>query len=247
MVRLRVIRYLVLCLASVAAVSCADNLSPTAPFTKVAMSVPTGVHADDKAAKEAEKAAKEAEEAAKKAEKDAKKEEKKAKKEKHSTTREEALFPDGEIVNAVKWTSGHVDGVYHASAQIGPDGGTIYLPEADFSITFPAGALSKTQEITVVANNGPYVSYNFLPHGIKFKKPVIATQLLLNTTLYSDLFAALTAQGAYIPNGKYKIGKDGKAITVEKLKSTTVWSEENVPESQTWEVKHFSRYILASG
>jgi hypothetical protein len=235
MVRLRVSRLVVLCLASVAAISCVDQ-SPTAPSTKVAMNVPTsvqaGVNTDDKDAK--------------KEDKQVKKDEKKAKKAKHSTTREEALFPDGEIVNAVKWTSGHIDGVYHASAFIGPEGGTIYVPEADFSITFQPGAVSKTQVITVVANNGPYVSYNFLPHGIKFKKPVIATQLLLNTTLYSDLVAALTAQGAYLPNGKYKIGKDGKAITVEKLKSTTVWSEEDVPESQSWEVKHFSRYILAS-
>jgi hypothetical protein len=235
MVRLRVNRLVVLCLAAVAAISCVDQ-GPTAPSTKAAMNVPTsvqaGVNTDDKDAK--------------KEDKQAKKDEKKAKKAKHSTTREEALFPDGEIVNAVKWTSGHIDGVYHASASIGPEGGTIYVPEADFSITFPAGAVSKARVITIVANNGPYVSYNFLPHGIKFKKPAIATQLLLNTTLYSDLVAALTAQGAYIPNGKYKIGKDGKAITVEKLKSTTVWSEEDVPESQSWEVKHFSRYILAS-
>ncbi|MDP9203823.1 MAG: hypothetical protein M3P26_18115 [Gemmatimonadota bacterium] len=224
MVRLPLIRFFALTLASVAALSCADNQSPVAP------SAPTGVEAGLKVEDTTVKV---------------------AKLPKTDTTKLDAtLYPAGYKVTAVQWGSGHVASQSSASATIGLAGGTISVPGADFSIRFPAGAVAKATVITIVAMDGRYVSYDMFPHGLKFKVPVFATQRFLNTTLYDAPSAAQTAQGAYLPDGNETISKAGTATTTEKLKSMTVWILQGllwVPESQTWELKHFSRYILASG
>jgi len=165
------------------------------------------------------------------------------------TTVTGVLFPEGKTVDAVKWGSGHVSAEYRASATIGYWGGTIKVPGADFSITFPVGALSQSTPITIIAQSGQYVSYDMLPHGLKFAKPVLAMQGFRNTSIYNTA-AAKTAQGAYLPDGKETIAADGTATTVETLTSTTLNTVTGllwVPQSQVWEVKHFSRYILVSG
>jgi hypothetical protein len=223
MVRLRIVRSLALCLASVAAISCADH-GPTAPSADVAPNTSSLYPLGSRSAAGGPNTL--------------------------TTTRTDSLYPAGYPVTAVRWAPTHIVSGYRVSAVIRSEGGTISVPGADFSITFPFGALSKPTLITIIADDGAFVSYDMLPHGIRFRKPVIVTQRLLNTVLNSDNTAAQNSQGAYLPDGKDGIGNNGQATTVEKLRSTTTWTLQGglwVPQSQTWLLRHFSRYILASG
>lgn len=224
MVRLRIVRWLAFCLGSVATISCADQ-GPAGPSADVAANASSVFQVvGSRWAGGAPSTL--------------------------ITTIIDSLYPAGYPVTAVRWAPTHVLQGYRVEAVIRTDGGTISVPGADFSITFPFGALSKPTLITIIADDGPFVSYDMLPHGIRFKKPVIATQSLLNTILNSDNTAAQRAQGAYLPDGKDGIANDGQATTVEKLRSTTLWSLQGglwVPQSQTWQLRHFSRYILGSG
>ncbi len=216
----RVARSLTLCLVSVAVISCADYQSPTAP---PAISATTGTQSNLLSGLVGTV-------------------------NQLLSTVTGVLYPEGKQVTAVKWAAGHTKGEYSASAVIGYRGGTIAIPGADFSITFPVGALSQSTSITIIAKDGPYVTYDMLPHGLKFAEPVLATQYFRNTAIYNT--DAAKTQGAYLPDGKEKIGSDGAATTVETLTSTTLSTVTGllrVPQSQIWEIKHFSRYILASG
>ena len=159
------------------------------------------------------------------------------------------LYPQGKTVVAVKWAATHPAGEQSASATIGYWGGTIVLPGSDFSVTFPVGALSQNTAITIVAKDGEYVAYDMLPHGLKFARPVVAVQRFRNTSIYGTP-AANNTFGAYLADGNDQIGAGGAATAVETVLSTTISKVLGllvVPDSQTWSLNHFSRYILASG
>jgi hypothetical protein len=159
------------------------------------------------------------------------------------------LFLDlGLSKRAVKWES--APGALSVSGTIGRAGGTLSIPGANFTITFPAGALSRSTDITVNAVAGSYVAYDMLPHGINFNVPVTVSQGLANTEAYDDssLWRGLTGTytlGDVIPNilGLFR--------ATEILRSTTEWTRDADgsihPAEQTWQLNHFSRYMLASG
>jgi predicted small lipoprotein YifL len=157
----------------------------------------------------------------------------------------------GTQVTAVRWLQN--PGALSVTGVIGTQGGTLSIPGADFSITFPAGAVSQPTTVTVNAIDGNFVAYDMLPHGITFGVPVKATQGLRNTGAYrsgllgtgllANVFGTYTASDV-VPaaNGTFK--------ATEILVSQTVWSLINgllQPDYQTWQINHFSRYMLASG
>lgn len=149
--------------------------------------------------------------------------------------------PNGIPVDAVKWEWRHE--TRSVSGIIGSDGGTLYMPSSDFSITFPAGALSKPTYISITSDGGSYVSYDMRPHGIQFAKPVIVTQSLKNTSVFgtSD---ALNAFGAYFPQDQIDL-TNPRALEIE---TTHIFSNsKGEPEIEIWQLNHFSRYMLASG
>jgi len=149
---------------------------------------------------------------------------------------------------AVQWAASHGNAQYSESALItAAAGGTISLPGADFTITFPAGALSQDLTITVVALGGPSVAYDLLPHGTQFNTPVVATQQLANTSVggLTGLIPALYA--GYLPDGYETISSTGGARAVEIETSTTIFNLSGTPVTQLWSLHHFSKYILASG
>ena len=152
----------------------------------------------------------------------------------------------GLATHAVNWGAGHSSGQYSVSAVITAAGGTISLPNSDFTITFARGALSSKVTITVVSLGGPWIAYDLLPHGLKFSKPVVVTQGLLTT---SAAVAGFTQPlyAAYLPDGYEAISRNGEALAAEIESSTTNLSLTGVPVSQVWYLNHFSRYILASG
>ena len=157
--------------------------------------------------------------------------------------------------HAVEWSRTHTPGTYSASKIIGSGGGSISIPQSDFTVTFAPGAVSSPTAITITSLEGPYVTYDMRPHGLRFRARVTATQGLKNTEARSfDLLKALTLVGAYVDND-VPPGPDGSFIATEILESTTyfvrsllgVLSNLIVPDRSVWELKHFSRYMLASG
>ena len=149
--------------------------------------------------------------------------------------------PNGIPVDAVKWEWRHE--TRSVSGIIGSDGGTLYIPSSDFSITFPAGALSSPTYISITSDGGNYVSYDMKPHGITFAKPVTVTQSLRNTQVFGTL-DALNAFGAYFPQDQIDL-TNPRALEIE---TTHIFSNsKGQAEIETWQLNHFSRYMLASG
>jgi hypothetical protein len=127
---------------------------------------------------------------------------------------------------------------------IDQSGGVITVPRTGLTMSFPAGAVSAPIEITVTSDD-KYVAYRMEPSGTQFLKDVTVTQLLSFTEvagerLRNPLFAA------YIPDDKLSL--TGKIQVLEIEPSRTIISPRTgLPEAQVWLIKHFSRYMLASG
>ena len=152
--------------------------------------------------------------------------------------------PNGIPVNAIKWSAAHTNQTRSVSATVGYWGGTLNIPGSDFSITFPVGALSSSTSITITSDNSGYVSYDMQPHGIKFARPVFVTQRLGNTAVYGTP-QALNSFGAYFSDNLLDLSGILKALEIE---TTTIFSNsKGAPEVETWQINHFSRYMLASG
>lgn len=148
----------------------------------------------------------------------------------------------GSVVSAVRWL-GNRGGDLQTSGTIGPDGGTLSIPGADFTIVFPRGAVSAQTAITIIANSDGYVGYEMFPHGLTFAQPVTVTQGLLHAAQSEGVFCA------YLPVGA-GVGADGRATAIEIETSTTRYGLQGGRAravSQTWQLNHFSRYILGSG
>jgi len=127
---------------------------------------------------------------------------------------------------------------------IKPSGDVISIPRTGLTMSFPAGAVSAPIEITITSDD-KYVAYKMEPSGTQFLKDVTVTQLLSFTEvdgkrLKNPLLAA------YIADDKLSLA--GKIPVLELEPSTTTFSAlTGLPVAQVWLIKHFSRYMLASG
>jgi hypothetical protein len=134
--------------------------------------------------------------------------------------------------------------VVRVKQTIDQNGGVISIPRTGLTMAFPPGAVSGRIEITVTSDD-KYVAYKMEPSGIHFGADVIVTQLLSFTEvagkrLRNPLFAA------YIPDDKLSLA--GKIPVLEIEPSKTILSPKTgLPEAQVWLIRHFSRYMLASG
>ena len=127
---------------------------------------------------------------------------------------------------------------------IDPTGGVIAIPQTGLTMTFPAGDVTAPIEITVTSDD-KYVAYKMEPSGTQFLKDVTVTQLLAFTEvsggrLRNQLFAA------YIADDKLKLSGIIKVLEIEPSR-TIISPRTGLPEAQVWLIKHFSRYMLASG
>jgi hypothetical protein len=142
------------------------------------------------------------------------------------------------------WWEKNLKGGTQVSKTIDASGGVISMPGTGLTIVFPQGAVTAPIKITVTADDR-YVAYKMEPSGTKFLKDVTVTQLLGftkldNSPLRSQIFAA------YIADDHLKLS--GKVPVLEIEPSTTVMSPRTgLPEAQIWVIRHFSRYMLASG
>jgi len=147
-------------------------------------------------------------------------------------------------LRAVWWKNAYKD-VITVSKTIDQSGGTISIPETGLTLSFPAGAVDAPIAITVTADP-QYVAYRMEPTGTQFLKGVTATQLLSTTTLSgSHLRSQLYA--AYIADDSVTLS--GKVPVLEIEPGTTIFSvlSPSLPQAHVWTIRHFSRYILASG
>jgi len=157
------------------------------------------------------------------------------------------LVAGGSVARAVKWASSHSRVDQSVSAVVGPEGATLSLPGADFSMTIPAGALSAPTAITVVSRGGAFVVYDMLPHGLQFARPVTASQGLSTTASYGTA-AGNGVRTAYLSQAKEQVGFDGAVSPAELEAATTYfYGAQPVAETHLWTLNHFSRYILISG
>ena len=158
-----------------------------------------------------------------------------------------SLVSRGYMAEAVRWGSAHEAVDQSVSGVVGPNGGTLSLPGADFTMTIPAGALMEPTTITIVARAGMYVVYDMLPHGLQFLQPVTAVQGLSTTASY-ETPDGNSVRSAYLSEGNEQIASDGFASPAALQAATTYfYGATPVAETQEWILNHFSRYILVSG
>jgi hypothetical protein len=137
------------------------------------------------------------------------------------------------------------------SRTISPSGGTIVLREAGVSLRFPAGALATRTRITVRAHAGEHVAYTFEPHGLQFARPVEVAQVLIFTSAYAEDDVMRELQGAYLSRGIADLDPSGVATVSEvypvRFRSFERYDERFIPTLATFQIGHFSGYMLASG
>jgi hypothetical protein len=129
---------------------------------------------------------------------------------------------------------------FAAAALIGRNGGVIRLPEAGFTMTFPANSVRFPTLITVVAVPGTPVAYLFQPHGLVFQKPPTITQDLRGTEAFGDPAILRDLEGAYFPEAGLL---DGLTAIIRETRPTNVdvsgWK-------MRFEVEHFSGYTAST-
>lgn len=109
------------------------------------------------------------------------------------------------------------------------------------TVIVPAGAVSTNTTITVTAEAGAPVAYDFQPAGIQFKTPITLVQNLSVTTLVNGLLG-VTPTGAYFASPQLQYDATTGTGTVNELEPTST----NVLLMQTRiSVSHFSGYTLA--
>ena len=124
------------------------------------------------------------------------------------------------------------------SATIGPEGGTIEIPETGFRLEIPKNAIATPTLITVTAVQGSTVAYEFEPQGIALSKRLIVTQSLSPTSIVSNLIGQ-SFTGAYFTS-RDDIHADGTAL-VHELEPTST----NLLSLQLqFSIGHFSGYLV---
>jgi len=124
---------------------------------------------------------------------------------------------------------------YVASATIGTAGGTIRIPEAGLTVTFPAGAVSAPVTVRATALAGSNVAYRFEPHGLVFQKEPVVAQDLSLTGVVNQLLTAQLA-GGYFADESTLAG--GKVVVTEERPA----SLDLLRLRMTFTIRHFSGY-----
>ena len=156
------------------------------------------------------------------------------------------VLPDAGVqLKALWWNRDwEAQDVIRVKQTIDPSGGVISIPRTGLTMSFPAGAVSAPIEITVTSDD-KYVAYRMEPSGTRFLKDVTVTQLLSFTEV-SGRRLRNPLLAAYIPDDNVSLA--GKIQVLEIEPSQTIFSAlTGLPEAQVWHIKHFSRYMLASG
>lgn len=128
----------------------------------------------------------------------------------------------------------------------GPGGVISANRTAGLSITVPPGALSQNVKITVTVKAGSVYNYQFQPEGLQFAQPVVVTQDVSDNSLLQSLLGGLTGtsnniRGAYYSASTLQYDPSTGQATVNELEPTVT-----TPGYVSFQIKHFSGYVLAS-
>ena len=125
------------------------------------------------------------------------------------------------------------------SKLIGPDGGTLTIPEAGVTVTVPRGALAASTKITMTARAGTLVAYDFAPHGITFAKPLVFSQKLSGTN--ATLLSAPLLRLGYYADESLLTNTGGLVSELfGGVVNTLSWTF-------TSSIPHFSGYMVSCG
>jgi hypothetical protein len=150
----------------------------------------------------------------------------------------------GLTVHPVRWSSTHPAVAYSTTETITQWGGVMTIPETDLTVVFPFGAVSQPTQITITADPN-FVAYKMEPHGIRFSRPVVATQRLRNTAVAGQSLSGHLF-GAYISDDLLDLSSLLHALEIENSLTIFGSGSARIPDSESWTVNHFSRYMLAS-
>jgi len=128
---------------------------------------------------------------------------------------------------------------FSASATIGSAGGSLRIPAAGVTVTFPSGAVAAPVNVRVTAVPGSNVAYEFEPHGLVFQKPVTVAQDLGLTEVVQSLLNAQGLEGAYFADAS-QLG-DGTVTAQEEIPATV----ELLRMRMTFPIRHFSGYTAS--
>lgn len=124
------------------------------------------------------------------------------------------------------------------SADIGPAGGELYLPQAGLTLVVPPGAVSQLTHFSVTPLAGQAVAYEFEPHGTHFNVPL---------TLRQDLRGIARRAGGHYVGAYFKnssqVDPRGRSSLVDELLNANV----NPLGEVEIQISHFSGYMLAWG
>ena len=126
---------------------------------------------------------------------------------------------------------------YTASATIGSAGGTIRIPEAGFTLTVPAGAVSTPTVIRATALKGSSVAYRLEPHGLVFGNDPTITQDLSLTGAVARLLDTVYHGGYFTDESTLS---SGAVKVLETLSS----SFDLLRLRMSFTIEHFSGYAV---
>ena len=126
------------------------------------------------------------------------------------------------------------------SAVIGPDGGTISIPDAGLTLVVPPRAVTSSTNFTATALAGRLVAYEFEPHGTKFPVPLQFTQDLKKVSLLGVVTAPVL-DGAYFSDASRLNQTLGIAAVSEILPATVDLLRLRVG----FPINHFSGYLVS--
>ena len=122
---------------------------------------------------------------------------------------------------------------------IGRTGGTLSIPDAGITVIVPFGALDRDTEITMTARAGYLLAYDFAPHGVTFRVPLVFRQSLNNTNV--GLLSPLALKLGYYEDPSL-LGKT-TALVSEVIGGLT----SILTRTFTAPIDHFSGYLVICG
>ncbi len=122
---------------------------------------------------------------------------------------------------------------------IGRMGGGLSIPEAGVTVLVPYGALDDDTEITMTARAGYLLAYDFEPHGVTFRKPLVFNQSLKGTNV--GLLSPLSLQLGYYSDPSL-LGKTTALVSEVIQGVTSILTRTFIAP-----IKHFSGYIVLMG
>jgi hypothetical protein len=125
------------------------------------------------------------------------------------------------------------------SAVIGRSGGRLAIPAAGIEVIVPPRAVTSNTRFTLRAIAGTLVAYEFEPHGIRFRVPLVAKQDLGKTNHRLLSLRPLTA-GYFAERSQLDLG-NATALVSEVIQGLLV----PLTGQFAWPIEHFSGYIVA--